>query len=270
MGRVVVSYSAGAASAVALKVCATAWAKRHEIHAINCNLSKDEHPDNARFTADVERWTGIAVERLDNPKYPGGIDDVFLQVRFIVGPSGAACTKRLKQQPADAYCLPDDIRVIGYTVEEQDRIDRMEERHPDWTFGWVLRDAGITKTDCYNILNNAGIELPMMYRLGYGHNNCIGCVKGGRGYWNKIRRDFPETFAKRAIVQREIGAGFGGGDAQFFLDELKPDEGRDQKEPDIECGVFCAGYSGVLSDAAILAGAKDEDRLAFIAAAGRK
>lgn len=31
-----------------------------------------------------------------------------------------------------------------------------------------------------------------MYDLGYANNNCIGCVKGGIGYWNKIRIDFPE------------------------------------------------------------------------------
>ena len=24
-----------------------------------------------------------------------------------------------------------------------------------------------------------GIEIPVMYRLGYNNNNCVGCVKGG-------------------------------------------------------------------------------------------
>lgn len=252
MSRVVVSYSSGAASAVALKIACEAWGASHEIHAIKCDLRKDEHPDNLRFDRDVELWTGRKIEYISNPKY-SSIDDVFIQVRFIVGPKGAACTKRLKQEPADAYCLPDDLRVIGYTTEEQDRIERMEDRHPEWLFSWVLRAGGITKTDCYRILSNAGIELPWMYRNGYDHNNCIGCVKGGMGYWNKIRRDFPETFAKRAAVQREIGAGFGGGAAQFFLDELDPDAGRDVKEPDIECGVFCSSYSGLLSDTVELA-----------------
>ena len=35
---------------------------------------------------------------------------------------------------------------------------------------------------------------PLMYDLGYPNNNCIGCVKGGMGYWNHIRKDFPEVF----------------------------------------------------------------------------
>ncbi len=40
-----------------------------------------------------------------------------------------------------------------------------------------------------------------MYDLGYPNNNCIGCVKGGMGYWNKIRKDFPEVFQKRAVAR---------------------------------------------------------------------
>ena len=31
-----------------------------------------------------------------------------------------------------------------------------------------------------------------MYDLGYPNNNCIGCIKGGMGYWNRIRKDFPD------------------------------------------------------------------------------
>lgn len=246
--RVVVSYSSGAASAVALKIAATAWGASRELHAIKCDLRKDEHPDNLRFDRDVELWTGQKIEYIRNPKYDS-IDDVFVQVRFIVGPYGAACTKRLKQEVADAYCRPDDLRVIGYTADEQYRIDAMADRHPDWRFAWLLAWGGIKKVDTYRILGNASIELPWMYRNGYDHNNCIGCVKGGRGYWNKIRRDFPETFNRRAAVQREIGAGFGGGASQFFLDQLGPDEGRDVKEPDIECGIFCSSYAGLLGEA---------------------
>ena len=43
-----------------------------------------------------------------------------------------------------------------------------------------------------------------MYKLGYNNNNCIGCVKGGQAYWNKIRIDFPETFNKMAKLENLI------------------------------------------------------------------
>ena len=44
-----------------------------------------------------------------------------------------------------------------------------------------------------------------MYKLGYNNNNCIGCVKGGIGYWNKIRVDFPAEFDRMAELERKIG-----------------------------------------------------------------
>jgi hypothetical protein len=83
-----------------------------------------------------------------------------------------------------------------------------------------------------------------MYRLGYKNANCIGCVKGGEGYWNKVRRDFPEQFEELARVQELIGPS-----AYLFRDrktgeryslrDLPPNKGRYQDEPDNECGVMC-------------------------------
>jgi hypothetical protein len=104
----------------------------------------------------------------------------------------------------------------------------------------------MTLRDCFGITQAAGIALPKMYLLGFEHNNCLGCVKGGKGYWNKIRRLFPLVFLARARLQREMGVMFGGGDGKFWLDELGEDEGRDQKEPPIECGIFCDSYSRLL------------------------
>ena len=55
------------------------------------------------------------------------------------------------------------------------------------------------------MLENLGIKRPAMYDLGYGNNNCIGCLKGGMGYWNKIRIDFPEVFDRYSSLERETG-----------------------------------------------------------------
>jgi len=104
---------------------------------------------------------------------------------------------------------------------------------------WVLRAEGITKADCYKILTQAGIELPAMYRLGYRNNNCIGCVKGGAGYWNKIRRDFPEAFDRMAALERYLDHALNRLKKRpVFLDELPKDAGRFEDE-DIECGTLC-------------------------------
>jgi len=41
-----------------------------------------------------------------------------------------------------------------------------------------LIDNDLSKENCLAIIDRAGIEIPMMYKLGYNNNNCIGCVKG--------------------------------------------------------------------------------------------
>ena len=99
-----------------------------------------------------------------------------------------------------------------------------------------LIEEKLTKKDCMQMLVDAGIELPMMYRLGYSNNNCIGCVKGGMGYWNKIRVDFPEIFNRTAQLEREAGHSCIKGK---FLDELSPEAGRFEKIELPECGIYC-------------------------------
>lgn len=241
--RILVHFSCGAPSAVAFKVAVERYGDETEVEGIYCNLSADEHPDNARFMIDVENWVGRKVTRLSHPKYTT-IDDLFLDRGFIASRLGAICTRTMKREVAEAYSRPDDRHVFGYAANERERIGFFTQRHPDVRCLWLLAAAGVTDEDCYHVISACGIELPMMYRLGYGHNNCIGCVKGGKGYWNKIRRDFPEVFKRRAEVQRFIGPGacFRSGGDGFMLDELDPSEGLDVPEPKIECGMFCSQY----------------------------
>jgi hypothetical protein len=81
-----------------------------------------------------------------------------------------------------------------------------------------------------------------MYRLGFKNNNCLGCPKGGMGYWNRIREHFPAEFEKMAAIQRELGPGSGflkRRGERIVLDQLLPEDGRDEAEQDIECSVTC-------------------------------
>ena len=70
----------------------------------------------------------------------------------------------------------------------------------------------------------------------------LAALGGGTGYWNQIRRDFPDIFADRAQLEREIGHAIlrnrQTGDP-LFLDELDPAAGRMQDEIMEDCGIFC-------------------------------
>jgi hypothetical protein len=162
----------------------------------------------------------------------------------VSGATGfAACTEELKRMTAEMAQRPGDVIVMGYTVEEQHRFDRVRKRNPGEVIVAPLIDANLTKADCLAIVERAGIALPVMYRLGFRNNNCIGCPRGGMGYWNHIRRHFPETFDRMARLERELGHAMlpdGKTGRRVFLDELDPDRGHHPSEPEIECSVMCA------------------------------
>lgn len=238
MSRRLVWISAGAASAVAAKLDIARHPGVERVFAYTNPGS--EHPDNQRFLTDLEAWLQTSIERLASTKYTDTWD-VWAKRRYLNGPTGALCTAELKKLPRYAFEQPDDVQVFGYTVEEQHRADRFREQNPEVTLCTPLIDAGLTKDDCLAMIDRAGIELPAMYRLGYRNNNCVGCPKGGLGYWNKIRRDFPDVFVRMARLEREIGHTCSrDDDGAVWLDELDPERGSHADEPSFECSLLCA------------------------------
>lgn len=243
-GRVVVWFSAGATSAVAAKIAVMKYASQKEVCVCYCDTG-GEHETNARFVSDVESWIGVPIIILRNPKYRDHWD-VFEKERYIAGVAGARCTtelkKKLRQQFQEAHS---DIQVFGFSEEEAGRAEKFRQNNPEVYLECPLIDRGINKEDCLAIVKKAGITLPAMYlsqKSGapYGHNNCIGCPKGGAGYWNKIRIDFPEAFKRMARLEKELGVRLVKvRGVRTFLDDLPEDYGRFEEEAPIECGLTC-------------------------------
>lgn len=237
MSRVVVWFSAGAASAVAAKLTLAEYPAEQVTIAYTDPGS--EHPDNIRFLDDCEEWFDHEVVRLKSKKYQDTWQ-VWRERRFLVGPAGALCTAELKKKVRYAFERPDDIQVFGYTSEEGHRAARFREQNPGVDLRTPLIDRGLTKDDCLAMIARSGIEMPAMYKLGYRNNNCIGCPKGGMGYWNKIRRDFPEVFEEMARLERELDASIlKDKTGRVFLDELDPERGNHADEPSFECSLLC-------------------------------
>lgn len=238
--RVVCWWSAGAASAVAAGlVCA------HDKDAlvVYCDTSSTEHPDNLRFLAECERWYGRQILRIRSNKY---VDtwDVYEKTRWLVGVAGARCTTELKKLVRRNFQQPDDVQIFGFSSDESVRAKRFTDNNPEVIARFPLIESGITHAQCLAILERTGIELPAMYRLGYRNNNCIGCVKGGAGYWNKIRSDFPQIFDRMAHLERKLDVAIlkksvAGKRLRVFLDELDPSTGNYEAEAEEACNPAC-------------------------------
>ncbi len=235
--RRLVWFSCGAPSAVAAKLTVQAHPENTEV--VYCDTG-GEHPDNRRFLADVEKWVGRDVTILKNPKYKDHFD-VARKERYINGPHGAKCTTELKRKLREQHQRPGDIHVWGFTAEEEGRAQDFEDRFPGLACEWPLIEAQLGRGDALAVVERAGIALPVMYGLGFKNNNCIGCLKGGMGYWNLVRVHFPEKFAEAAQLCREIGRSpIKGKDGKpVFLDMLDPTAGRYETEPEVQCGIGC-------------------------------
>lgn len=199
---------------------------------------ENQHPDSMRFIKDCERILKKPVKILRSPYR--SVENVIKQFRYINGAYGAKCTqilkKRVRKEWEDAHKDYDITYVWGFDIEENNRAERLNESMPEFKHEYPLIERGLSKQDAHAILDRLGIKRPVMYDLGYQNNNCIGCVKGGMGYWNKIRQDFPEVFDRMAKLEREVGHSCING---VYLDELDPSRGRIEDEIMQDCGVMC-------------------------------
>lgn len=239
-------FSAGITSTVACKLAIDEYKDDVELYYIETGA---HHPDNARYIQDCQQWFGREIHIVQNSQGYADHFDVIAKTGYVNGPTGARCTLELKKSVRHKLQdeLNPDAQIFGFefSQDEINRAIRFKEQHPETNPIYPLIEAKLSKNECAGIIAMAGIRLPEMYILGYSNNNCIGCVKGKKGYWNKIRQDFPEYFSKMAEVEREAGHACIKEDLPddkfipIFLDELAPSKGRIPKAVVPECGIFC-------------------------------
>jgi hypothetical protein len=236
-------FSGGVTSAVSIK---KALDYGHSLWIVYMETGS-HHPDHQRFIKDCEKWYGQSITVMKNKKYKDHFD-LIEREKYINGPTGARCTLKLKKQIRfDIEPLYDyDFQVFGFEYDKKQiiRAERHIEQYPESKAFFPLIEEKLNKDDCMKILLDAGIELPMMYRLGYSNSNCIMCVKGGAGYFNKMRKDFPDHFKRMAEIERKLNntclkTKKNGKNVKVFLDELDPEAGRFEDISLPECGVTC-------------------------------
>ena len=229
-------WSAGVTSAVATKLAIQEFG--NEVRPIYFEIDS-AHEDNYRFKSECEDWYGMEIEVWRSEKYKDQFD-VVKKTRYVNGPSGARCTlelkKKVRQRVEKELDYEGQVFGFEYSKKEINRAIRFKEQYPTARPGNPPYKIILTKPECLHFLNRSGVRSPKMYDLGYKNNNCIGCVKGGAGYWNKIRIDFPDHFNKMATLEREVGRSCLRND---FLDELDPSKGHKQEVIMPDCGNFC-------------------------------
>lgn len=202
----------------------------------------DQHKDSMRFIKDIEKAIGKNVEILRSEQYKT-VEECVLSFGGFRNPynSFAPCTnwlkKRVRKKWESEHQDYDLTYVWGFDLKEKNRAERTIEANPQAKHEFPLIDKNLSKEEVHGLFERTfDFKRPLMYDLGYPNNNCIGCVKGGMGYWNRIRKDFPEVFEARSILERKVGYSIL---RDCYLDELDPDRGNMNTEIFPDCGIMC-------------------------------
>lgn len=201
-------WSGGITSAVACKLAIDLYGLEN-MRFIMLDTFNNEHPDTYRFQMDCEQWYGKEIEMIRNEKY-NSIQDVWYRFNSLNVAHGAICSSELKREVRKKFLRENNYshNIFGYefTKREFNRALSMKLQYPETNPIFPLLLYGMDKEACINFVQEAGIEIPKPYREGYSNNNCYktGCVQGGIGYWQKIRRDDPQKYDRMANVEHEL------------------------------------------------------------------
>lgn len=206
----------------------------------------DQHPDSMRFIRDCEAAVGKEIRILRSKEYRSVEDCVRAYGGFRDARNGfAPCTnwlkKRVRKEWEQENSSYDLTYVWGFDMQEKNRAEKIVEANPQAKHEFPLIEQNLSKEEVHGLFDrNFSFPRPVMYDMGYPNNNCIGCIKGGMGYWNRIRKDFPEVFESRAKLEKAVGHSMlKDKNGPVYLDELDSDRGDMNTEIFPECGIMC-------------------------------
>ena len=198
-------WSGGITSAVACKIGIDLYGKDNLRIIFIDTMNEDD--DTYRFMEDCNKWYGIDIETIKSDKFDN-IQEVWRKNIALNHAKGAVCSDRLKRQVREVWEKSNkwENQIFGFELDEYRRAKSMIINHPQTKPLFTLMLKGLNKKNCINIVQEAGIKVPNTYSLGFLNNNCFktGCVQGGIGYWQKMKRDFPEKFNKMADMEHEL------------------------------------------------------------------
>lgn len=176
-----------------------------------------EDPDVYRFLVQGAAALGAHLEIIRrNPEGPYCKPwDIALERKTIPTWQRSICSGELKIKPAwkwqKEHLAPGTPIIMGLTIEEAERIERVRKRKDRWQYEFPLAEKPYTTTcDIRAWLAELNIEEPKMYAEGFNHANCNGaCFKAGLSHWARLYRERPEIFAYHERKEKEWQAATG-------------------------------------------------------------
>jgi len=202
---VIAWWSGGLDSAIVCKLCIDKFG-RENVRIVFID-TKNEDPDTYRFLKDCEKWYALKIETISSKQY-SSIKEVWREFLSLNVATGAICSSELKREVRIAFGKKNafSYQAFGFDKKELKRANGMLKNYYFIKPIFPLIEKGYSKQNCLDLLNFAGIKIPVVYSYGFHNNNCFrtGCVQGGVGYWQKMKLDFPDKFDDMALMEHEL------------------------------------------------------------------
>lgn len=157
-----------------------------------------EDEDLYRFLKETVKHLGGKFIVLDQNKTPW---DIFFDVRYLGNSRIDPCSQQLKRKPIREYIFNNfdpatSIIHFGFDIEEVGRFERCAKLWLPYKSSAPLQQRPyITRPMMLEKLKEVNIELPLLYKKGFLHNNCGGfCIKAGQKQFKLLYEEFPERF----------------------------------------------------------------------------
>ena len=205
MNNIIGWWSGGITSTVACKIAINLYGIKNVRLVFIDTRNEDE--DTYRFKNDCEKWYGKEIETITSTKHES-IQAVWRRYKALNNANGAVCSSELKRLVRQQWQKINKwkYQIFGFELVEAKRAISLKLNHSETNPIFPLLMFGYSKKECIKIVQDAGIEVPRTYQLGYLNNNCFktGCTQGGIGYWQKIQREYPDKFNTMAAMEHEL------------------------------------------------------------------
>ncbi len=220
--RVIVALSGGKASAWCGDWALKNYDKQNVI--LYFNDTRWEHPDLYRFLDDLSNYFNHPITFDSDGRNP---EELFYDHRALANNRMPFCSRELKAQRLQKFYKHGDTLVFGIGQDEPLRANRIvsvyhsiaqqTNKYPKLIFPLISQN--VTKQQIDDFLVSSNIQEPLLYKLGFLHNNCSGgCVRAGKKQWKMLYEKLPDVYADRERVEREVRE-YLGKDVSFFKDE---------------------------------------------------
>jgi hypothetical protein len=187
------------------------WASRQDLQntVYYFNDTKWEHEDLYRFINECAEKIGYALTIDSDGRSP---EDVFFDRSMLGNNRVPLCSRILKAERLQRFAHSGDVVYFGIDNTEAHRARRIAEIYNDLGIQarFPIIENRISKEKIHSEIAALGIRRPVLYDLGFTHNNCSGgCVRSGKRQWINLLQTLPAVYQERERVETEFSEAFG-------------------------------------------------------------